>query len=269
MTSPHWRQRLASPSPQSLLFCLPIMPNNFCKHRRLSRIFLFLFTCLVTVVFSLNWVNAEEKPKPKPELWQIQGIMAAVNDDYPNVKTLALDKLGEYKLKNLKSLEKELGDIAKIAANLLKDKSVDFNVRSSAASALGNLGTAATHYVKDIADILKDKSVDFNVRSSAASALGNLGTAATPYVKDIADILKDNSVEAEVRSSAASALGKLGTAATPYVKDILNFLKDKSVDFQVRSSAASALGKLGTAATPYVKDILNFLKDKSVDFQVR
>ncbi|MDF5739973.1 MAG: hypothetical protein PUQ00_31180, partial [Nostoc sp. S13] len=159
MTSPYWRQRLASPSPQSLLFCLPIMPKNFCNRRRLSRVFLFLFTCLLTVVFSLNWVNAEEEPKPKPELWQIQGIMAALNDDYPKVKTLALDKLGKYKLKNLKSLEKELGDIAKIAANLLKNKSVEAEVRYSAASALGNLGTAATPYVKDIADILKDKSV--------------------------------------------------------------------------------------------------------------
>ncbi|MEH2395186.1 MAG: hypothetical protein V7K21_27230, partial [Nostoc sp.] len=212
MTSPHWRQGLASPSHQSLLFCLPIMPKNVGNRRRLSRVFLFLFTCLLTVVFSLNWVNAEEEPKPKPELWQIQGIMAALNDDYPQVKTLALDKLGEYKLKNLKSLEKELRDITQIAANLLKDKSVEAEVRSSAASALGNLGTAATPYVKDILNFLKDKSVEAEVRSSAASALGKLGTAATPNVKDIADILKDKSVEAEVRSSAASALGNLGTA---------------------------------------------------------
>ncbi|MBN3898754.1 MAG: HEAT repeat domain-containing protein, partial [Nostoc sp. NOS(2021)] len=147
------------------------MPNNFCKRRRLSRVFLFLFTCLLTVVFSLNWVNAEEEPKLKPELWQIQGIMAALNDDYPKVKTLALDKLGEYKVKNLKSLEKELGDIAQIAANLLKDKRVEAEVRSSAAQALGNLGTATTPYVKDIADILKDKRVEAEVRSSAAQAL--------------------------------------------------------------------------------------------------
>ncbi|MEH2394763.1 MAG: HEAT repeat domain-containing protein, partial [Nostoc sp.] len=152
-------------------------------------------------------------------------------------------------------------------ADILKDKSVEAEVRSRAASALGNLGTAATLYVKDIADILKDKSVEAEVRSRAASALGNLGTAATLYVKDIADILKDKSVEAEVRSRAASALGNLGTAAIPNVKDILNFLKDKSVEASVRSSAAQALGKLGTAATPYVIDILNFLKDKSVSVE--
>ncbi|MEH2103460.1 MAG: HEAT repeat domain-containing protein, partial [Nostoc sp.] len=153
--------------------------------------------------------------------------------------------------------------------NFLKDKSVEASVRSSAAQALGNLGTAATPYVKDIFNFLKDKSVEASVRSSAAQALGNLGTAATPYVKDILNFLKDKSVEAEVRSSAASALGKLGTAATPYVKDIADILKDKSVEAEVRSSAAQALEKLGTAATPYVKDILNFLKDKSVEAEVR
>ena len=40
--------------------------------------------------------------------------------------------------------------------------------------ALGNLGEAAKPYVKDIADILKDKSVDKDVRSSAVVALGKI-----------------------------------------------------------------------------------------------
>ncbi|MEH2042594.1 HEAT repeat domain-containing protein, partial [Nostoc sp.] len=153
--------------------------------------------------------------------------------------------------------------------DFLKDKSVESTVRSSAASALGNLGQAAKPYFKDILDFLKDKSVESTVRSSAASALANLGQAAKPYVKDILDFLKDKSVDPYVRSGAASALANLGEAAKPYVKDILDFLKDKSVDPSVRSSAASALANLGQAAKPYVKDILDFLKDKSVDDSVR
>jgi hypothetical protein len=74
---------------------------------------------------------------------------------------------------------------------------------------LGNLGYAAKPYVKDIADILKDKSVDSDVRYGAAEALGNLGEAAKLYVKDIADIFKDKSVDSYVRRSAAVALGKI------------------------------------------------------------
>ena len=105
--------------------------------------------------------------------------------------------------------------------------------------------------LKILLDILKDKSVDSDIRSSAADALGNMGDAAKPYVKDIVDILKDKSVDSEfgirdstVPISAASALGNLGDAAKPYVKDILDIIKDKSVDSNIRSSAAQALGNI-------------------------
>ncbi|ACC81045.1 HEAT repeat domain-containing protein [Nostoc punctiforme] len=239
------------------------------RHTSRSLFFLFCFTLLLTLFLSLPWVNAKETPKPKPQDWQINGIVAALDDGHDQVKKSAFDKLNEYDLQNLKSVVEKPENIADKAFNILKDKSVDSDVRSSAAVALGNLGEAAKPYVKDILDILKDKSVDINVRSSAAEALGNLGEAAKPYVKDILDILKDKSVDSDVRSGAAKALGNLGEAAKPYVKDILDFLKDKSVDSYVRSDAAEALGNLGEAAKPYVKDILDFLKDKSVDKDVR
>ena len=56
------------------------------------------------------------------------------------------------------------------------------------------MGDAAKPYVKDILDIIKDKSVDLEIRSNEAEALGNMGDAAKPYVKDILDIIKDKSV---------------------------------------------------------------------------
>ncbi|MEH2026261.1 HEAT repeat domain-containing protein [Nostoc sp.] len=214
-------------------------------------------------------VSTKEQPKPKPEAWQINGIVVALEDGYDGVKGSALDKLVKYDLKDLKSLGKKPEDIAQKAAKILKDKSVDKYVRSSAASALANLGEAAKPYVQDIADILKDKTVDSIVRSGAASALANLGEAAKPYVQDILDFLKDKTVDSIGRRGAALALGNLGEAAKPYIKDILDFLKDKSVEADVRSGAASALGNLGEAAKPYVKDIIDFLKDKSVDSIVR
>ncbi|MEH1946503.1 MAG: PBS lyase, partial [Nostoc sp.] len=202
---------------------------------KLSLFFLFCFTLLLTFLLSLPWVNAKETPKPKPQDWQINGIVAALDDGHDKVKGYALNKLVEYDLKDLKSLGKKPDDVAQKADKILKDKTVDSTVRYGAASALGNLGEAAKPYVKDIADILKDKTVDSIVRSGAASALGNLGEAAKPYVKDIADILKDKSVDSNVRSRAAVALGNLGEAAKPYVKDIADILKDKTVDSIVRS----------------------------------
>ncbi|MEH1970430.1 HEAT repeat domain-containing protein [Nostoc sp.] len=236
---------------------------------KLSLFFLFSFTLLLTFLLSLPWVNAKETPKPKPQDWQINGISAALDDGHDEVKRYALDKLVEYNLKDLKSVVKKPEDIAEKTAKILKDKTVDKDVRSSAAQALGNLGEVAKPYVKDILDILKDKTVDLNVRRSAAQALGNLGEVAKPYVKDIADILKNKSVDSIVRYDAAVALGKFGEAAKSYVKDIADILKDKSVDDFVRSGAAEALGNLGEAAKPYVKDIADILKDKSVDSIVR
>ncbi|MEH2105575.1 HEAT repeat domain-containing protein, partial [Nostoc sp.] len=133
---------------------------------------------LLTLLLALPWVSAKEQPKPKPQAWQINGIVAALDDGYDGVKKLALNKFDEYDLKNLKSVVQKPEDIAQKVFKILKDKTVDNDVRSGAASALGNLGEAAKPYIKDIADILKDKTVDKYVRSGAASALGNLGEAA-------------------------------------------------------------------------------------------
>ncbi|BAY32367.1 HEAT repeat-containing PBS lyase [Nostoc carneum NIES-2107] len=239
------------------------------QSNKLSFFFLFPFTLLLTLLLCLPWVSAKEQPKPKPEAWQINGIVAALDDGHDRVKKNAFDKLGEYDLKNLQLVFPKPEDIALKAAKILKDKSVDSSVRSSGAEALGNLGEAGKPYIKDIADILKDKSVDSSVRGGAAQALGNLGEAAKPYVKDILDFLKDKTVDNSVRSRAAAALGNLGKASKPYVKDILDFLKDKTVDNSVRSRAAAALGNLGEAGKPYIKDIADILKDKSVDINVR
>ncbi|MBC6435396.1 PBS lyase, partial [Nostoc sp. HG1] len=134
------------------------MPKHLLKKR--SPFFIFPFTLLLTLLLALPWVSAKEPPKPKPEAWQINGIVAALDDGYDGVKKLAFDKFNEYDLKNLKSVFQKLEDIAQKVFNILKDKSVDSTVRYSAAEALGNLGEGCQTLLKDILDILKDKSVD-------------------------------------------------------------------------------------------------------------
>ncbi|MEH1905579.1 MAG: HEAT repeat domain-containing protein, partial [Nostoc sp.] len=175
--------------------------------KKRSPLFLFPFILLLTLLLALPWVSAKEQPKPTPQAWQINGIVAALDDGYDEVKKLAFEKFNEYDLKNLNSVIQKPEEIAQKVFKILKDKTVDKDVRSGAASALGNLGEAAKPYIKDILNFLKDKTVDKDVRYSAASALGNLGEAAKPYVKDILDILKDKTVDKDVRYSAASALG--------------------------------------------------------------
>jgi HEAT repeat protein len=239
------------------------------KTRKLSRFFLFPFTLFLTLLLSLSWVNAKEAPKPKPQPWQIDGILAALEDGYDEVKGYAFEQLAKYKPQDLKSVLKKPEDIAQKAANILKDEKVNASVRESAAQALGNMGQAAQQYVPDLANILKDEKVNASVRSSAAEALGNMGQAAQQYVPDLLNFLKDEKVDAYFRSSAAQALGNMGQAAQHYVPDLANILKDEKVNASVRSSAAQALGNMGQAAQQYVPDLANILKDEKVNANVR
>ncbi len=56
-------------------------------------LFLFPFTLFLTLLLSLPWVSAKEIPKPKPQPWQIDGIIAALDDSYPEVKGYALNPI--------------------------------------------------------------------------------------------------------------------------------------------------------------------------------
>ncbi|PSB17945.1 PBS lyase [Phormidesmis priestleyi ULC007] len=231
---------------------------------------LVFVVCLTVVVLVASpWVGAKEKPKAKPQGWQINGILAALEDSSPRVQGFALSKLSEYEAKDLKSVLKKPEAIAQKAASLLKDKSQDADVRGNAADALGNLGDAAKPFIPDIAKILKDKAQPANVRGSAAYGLGNLGDAAKPFIPDILNFIKDKKQDANVRVSAAYGLGNLGDAAKPFIPDILNFIKDKTQPAYVRGGAAEALGNLGDAAKPFIPDILNFIKDKKQPADVR
>ena len=230
---------------------------------------LFPITFLLVFFLSFPWVNAQNITKPKPKDWQINGILAALDDDYDGVKGQALSELARYEAKDLQPLLKKPEDVAQKAARLLKDKSVSSDVRDSAARALGNLGDAAKPHLKEIFNLIKDESVDSYVRGSAARALGNLGDVAKPHVQDIVDILKDESVNLEVRANAAYALVNMGDAKKPYLQDILYLIKDKSVDLSIRMAGILTLRNMGDAAKPYVKDIVDILKDKSVNSDVR
>ncbi|MEH2204282.1 MAG: PBS lyase, partial [Nostoc sp.] len=116
--------------------------------KRSSPFFLFPFILLLTLLLALPWVSAKEQPKPKPEAWQINGIVAALDDGYDAVKKLAFGKFNEYDLKNFKSVVQKPEDIAQKIFKILKDKTLDKDVRSGAAVALGNLGEASKPYVK-------------------------------------------------------------------------------------------------------------------------
>ncbi|WP_017744034.1 HEAT repeat domain-containing protein [Scytonema hofmannii] len=266
MASPLWRQRLASVSSQIPLFRLQIMPNSRSKTGKPSPFILYLLAFVLTLFFSLSWVNAKEAKKPKLEPWQIDGIMAALDDGHDKVKEYALNKLAEY---DQSSLGNKQESIAEKAATILNDEKVDANVRGKATSALGSLRPSAAKYIPDILKFLNDEKVDANVRASAATALGNLGLSWAKYIPDYVKILKDTKVNTDVRGKAARVLSNLGPSAAKYIPDILKFLKDAKINADVRGKAARVLGNLGPSAVKYIPDILKFLNDEKVDANVR
>jgi len=85
----------------------------------------------------------------------------------------------------------------------LKDK--DWDVRTSAASALGGIGPDARAAVPVLIEALKDEH--FYVRSSAAHALGGIGPEARAAVPALTMALKDE--DKDVRRAAAEALKKV------------------------------------------------------------
>jgi hypothetical protein len=66
---------------------------------------LFTFAFLLTLLLTLP-LSAKEKPKPQPQQWQIDGIVAALNDERDGVKQLALGKLTEYDSQALQGMVK-------------------------------------------------------------------------------------------------------------------------------------------------------------------
>ena len=171
------------------------MAATSCQSRKLARILVFFFTFLLIVALSLPWVSAEEEPKPKPQQWQINGIVAALDDGYDEVKQYAFRELRKYDIKKVK----EPKDIIKKIGDILKDEEVDSCLRSSAAEALAKFGEPAVKYIPDIANILNNEKVHSYVRSSAAWALAKFGEPAVKYIPDILNILKNEKLNSYVR----------------------------------------------------------------------
>ncbi|MDZ7963263.1 MAG: HEAT repeat domain-containing protein, partial [Aulosira sp. DedQUE10] len=241
----------------SLLFCLPIMPKNAGNRRRLSRIFLFIFTCLLTVIFSLTWVTAEEeKPKPKPQDWEIKGIVAALADPYAGVRENAASKLEEYKLDDLKKQIPNYQDVVNLLVKQLsppekEEKDEKSLSRRAAAYALGQM--QAKDFAANVAALLKDS--DTSVRYYAASALGQM--QAKDFAANVAALLKDS--DTSVRRAAASALGQM--QAKDFAANVTALLKDS--DTSVRRVAASALGQM--QAKDFAANVTALLKDSNSD----
>ncbi|WP_193895226.1 hypothetical protein [Nostoc sp. LEGE 06077] len=60
------------------------------RTRKPSPFILYPLAFILSFFLTLTWVSAKEPPKPKPEAWQINSIVASLDDSYLKVKQYRL-----------------------------------------------------------------------------------------------------------------------------------------------------------------------------------
>ena len=135
----------------------------------------------------------------------------------------------------------------------------NWNVRQTAAQALGSLGVKTDAVVLSLVAKLEDEDID--VCQMAAQALGSLGVKTDAVVSALVEKLKD--VDLEFCQAAALALGSLGVKTDKVVSALVAKLDDE--DFEVRHSAAQALGSLGVKTDKVVSALVAKLEDEDND----
>lgn len=163
----------------------------------------------------------------------VQPLLEALNDSKWDVRTKAMDALGE------------IGDTSAVKPliKILKDKKKEDIERAYAASALGRIKDprAVKHLIAALKSGDPDKKAWFsNIRGQAITALGEIGDPRA--VKPLLEAL--NSKNAAIVQAAAEALGKIDDERT--IKPLINVLKDSRG--YGRQDALEALGKKKSAA---------------------
>ena len=230
---------------------------------------LLVVVCLIVgLLVASPWVSAKESQQPKPQEWQINGILAALDDGYPGVKQAAFEKFAEYDAKDLATFPEQSEEMARKAIGLVNDSKADPILRIRAAAALEDLGKADASVVKFLTNLLNDSKAESYVRFNAARALGKLGKADASVVKSLENLF-NSKADSSLRITAAEALEKLGKADASMVKFLTNLINDSRETPSARATAADALGKLGKADASVVKFLTNLINDSKEDSNSR
>jgi HEAT repeat protein/outer membrane protein assembly factor BamB len=167
----------------------------------------------------------------------LEALTRCLEDDDPRVRLDAVSGLGR------------LGSVAKpsLPAILKRLRDDSSKVRAESLLALALVGEGK-EVLPGLTEALKDAGPD--VRASAVSALGNLGSEAVPA---IAEMLGDPDVD--VRRQAITALGRIGPAAVRAVPSLIPLLGDPALDRDARRALTWIdPAKAAPAASPFRGD---------------
>ena len=211
-------------------------------------IFFILHLCLIRVDAA--------QPNQKPESWQINGIIAGLQDEYPRVQYLAAEKLREYHIDEPQSEIKDYRKIINKFAKQLESKTNNAsqlkpkdNPRLVSIYVLGVM--KAKEFAPQVAQLLKD--TNSRVRNAAARALREMEVK--EFTPQVAQLLKKTNLR--VQKGEVKTLGEMEAKEIPL--QFVQLLKDS--DWRVRYSAARVLGEM--KAKEFAPKVAQLLKDNN------
>ena len=181
--------------------------------------------------------------------WQIQGALAAFDDENHVTKALALEKLA--KLGAIEQLERER--IREVVSALVDLKGYGGYMLSQVLQAMGEHSRDA---VPVLIDLLRDEEP--RVREAAAWAGEAMGEHGRDAVPNLIDLLRDE--EPRVREAAARAVEAMGEHGRNAVPVLIDSLRDEEP--KVREAAAWTLGAMGGHAQGAVPALIDLLRDE-------
>ena len=176
----------------------------------LRKLRFLLLLLLVLLVVNLGHVRASEESPPAD--WQLQGMLAALDDPDPDVWVKALEEMSEYDLKPVEVPSERVEQIGKFLSY------EDEDVRKAAARAVGHMGAEAKDLIPQLQQLFRDE--DSDVRKAAAEAVVKVGAEAKDLIPQLLQLLMDEN--SDVREKAAWAVGKIGKLNTQQILPILN-----------------------------------------------
>ena len=176
----------------------------------LRKLRFLLLLLLVLLVVNLGHVRASEESPPAD--WQLQGMLAALDDPDPDVWVKALEEMSEYDLKPVEVPSERVEQIGKFLSH------EDEDVRSAAARAVGEMGAEAKDLIPQLLQLFRDGNS--HVREAAAEAVVKVGAEAKDLIPQLLQLLMDEN--SDVREAAARAVGKIGKLNTQQILPILN-----------------------------------------------
>lgn len=144
-------------------------------------------------------------------------------------------------------------------ASVLKNKVNGWDIRSSAAQALGDIGVFSASIETTLLQILQNESEDKFVRSSTIRALGNIHATSATSQSTLLKALQTDQYN-WIRAGAAESFGKLGIKSNSVLSALKKaFLEDS--DVYVRAYSVMALAQLGIKSKVVREGLKQIVKD--------